>query len=197
MSPSVCLPLTTRRRDDALAPHPLAQGADQTRILAHALDEDGARTLQRGLDVAMPLAASTYFGGFRHRIERRIGDERIGQRLQARLARGLRLGAPLRLVGRIQVFQLDLGSGRGNGRAELRRQLALLLDAGQHRLAALLQLLQIAEPLLQLAQLRVIEPAGPLLAIARDERHGRALGQQFDHGRHLARRRRARPRSAD
>ena len=36
-------------------------------------------------------------------------EERIGQRLEPRLARDLRLGAALGPVGRVEVFQLDLG----------------------------------------------------------------------------------------
>ena len=63
-------------------------------------------------------------------------------------------------------------------RRQLRRQLALLVDALEDGRAAILQLAQIAEPLLELAQLRVVEPAGLLLAVARDERHGRALAEQ-------------------
>ena len=133
-----------------------------------------------------PLPASTYLAASATGSSSRVGQQRVAQRLQSRLARDLRLGAALRLVGRIQVFQLDLGLRIRDGARQLRRQLALLLDALQHRGAAVLQLAQIAEPLLQLAQLRVVEAAGLLLAVARDERHGRALAQQVHGGRHLA-----------
>ena len=59
------------------------------------------------------------------------------------------------------------------------------LDALDDRRAAILQLTQIAEALFELAQLGVIESAGALLAIARDERHARALVEQPDGGRDL------------
>ncbi len=70
---------------------------------------------------------------------------------------------------------------------QLGRELALLLDALEHRGAAVFQLAQIDQALGQRAQLRVVEPAGLLLAVARDERHRRAFVEQR-HGRgHLAR----------
>ena len=50
-----------------------------------------------------------------------------------------------------------------------------------------LQLAQIDQPLVELAQLRVVEAAGRLLAVAGDERHRRAFVQQLDGGGHLRR----------
>ena len=65
-------------------------------------------------------------------------------------------------------------------------ELALAADRLQHRGPALLQLAQVAQPLLQRAQLGVVERAGDLLAVAGDERHGGAAVEQL-HGRaHLA-----------
>ena len=180
------LALCYRRRDDALAPHPFAQAANQTRVLAEALDQNGAGAVQRGLGIGDALAGINVFAGLGRRIEHRVTEEGIRQRLQPRLAGDLRLGAPLRLVGRIKIFQRHLGLGRRNGRTKLRRHFALLVDAREHRLATLLQLPKVFESLLQLAQLRVIEAAGPLLAVAGDERHRRTLGQQIDNSRHLA-----------
>src|SRR5262249_1331671 len=43
----------------------------------------------------------------------------------------------------------------------------------------------IGESLLELTELRVVEAAGLLLAVARDERHGGALAEQLDRRRHL------------
>ena len=50
----------------------------------------------------------------------------------------------------------------------------------EDRGAALIELTQIDEALGKLAQLRVVEAAGDLLAIARDERHRRALVDELD-----------------
>ena len=59
-------------------------------------------------------------------------------------------------------------------------------DRLQDRGAAFLQLTQVAQPLLERAQLRVVERAGDLLAVARDERHRRAAVEQLDRRLHLA-----------
>ena len=59
-------------------------------------------------------------------------------------------------------------------------QLALLLDRGQDRIAPLVQFAQINQPLGQVSQLRIVEPAGDFLAVAGDEGHRRAFIQQPD-----------------
>ena len=51
--------------------------------------------------------------------------------------------------------------------------------------APLLQLAQVAQPLLERAQLGVVERAGRLLAVAGDERHGGAAVEQLDRRPHL------------
>jgi hypothetical protein len=63
--------------------------------------------------------------------------------------------------------------------------LALLDDAGDDRRAAFLEFAQVGEPLLERAQLRVVEAAGRFLAIAGDERNGRTLVEQLDRGADL------------
>ena len=56
----------------------------------------------------------------------------------------------------------------------------------EDRPAAVLELAQIGEARLQRAQLRVVERAGRLLAVAGDEGHGRTLVQKPDRGGDLA-----------
>ena len=56
----------------------------------------------------------------------------------------------------------------------------------EHGRAAVLELAQVAEPLLERAQLCVVEAARDLLAVARDERHGRPAVEQADGRGHLA-----------
>ncbi len=69
-----------------------------------------------------------------------------------------------------------------NRGCELRRELALLLDALQDRRAPLLEFAQVGEPLFEQAQLRVIKTSGGFLAIAGDEGHGGLAIQQGDGG---------------
>ena len=146
--------------EHAIAPFPLAQGTHQLGLLGHALDQDMAGAVERRLGIGHALLAVDELGGLGIGQQRRVGEQRLGQRLQAGLARDLRLGAALGAVGRVQVLQRHLGVGIVDGACQLRRQLALLRDALEHGGAPVLQLAQVAETLLELAQLRVVEPAG-------------------------------------
>ena len=65
------------------------------------------------------------------------------------------------------------------------RQLALLADRAEDRLAPGLELAQIGEPVCKGAQLGVVEPAGRLLAVARDERNRGAFVEQRRGGGYL------------
>ena len=65
-------------------------------------------------------------------------------------------------------------------------ELALRADRVEHRGSALLELTQVAQPLLQGAQLGVVEASGGLLAVAGDEGHRGAAVEQVDGGGDLA-----------
>jgi hypothetical protein len=86
------------------------------------------------------------------------------------------------LKGRYKVFQVLLGGGKFNRRAQLGRELALLFNAFEHGFAALFELAQVTQPVFEFAQLDVVQPAGGLLAVARDKGHGGAAVEQL-HGR--------------
>ena len=168
------------RRHEGVRPQAFAQGADQIRLLGHPLHEDlpgafedGTGVGKAGLGIDEGLG-----GGLRHLPG--IVQQPVEQRLDARLAGDLRLCSPLGLVGGVEILETGLGLGRLDGLAQGIVQLALLCDAAQHRLAALLQFAQIAQALFQLSQLAVVEAAGDLLAIAGDEGHGGPAVQQFD-----------------
>ena len=139
------------------------------------------------------VASATPFSAFDERCSdsvrhfRRIGEQRVRQRLKPRLFRDLRFRAPLRLVGQIDVFEPRLRIRRHDLRFERVVELALLADAAKDRGAALLKLAQIPQPLFQRAKLRVVEHAGDFLAVARDEGHRRAAVQKLDRRLHLLR----------
>src|SRR5205814_1264314 len=61
---------------------------------------------------------------------------------------------------------------------EIRIESALLADRVKDDRAAFLELSQIIQPLFKVTQLRVVQPTGSLLAIARDKRHRRATIEQ-------------------
>ena len=168
------------RGEAATAPHLLAQIADEVRVLGKALDEDRARAFQRGCGVGDALLGVDEGRSDRVRYLRRIGEQRIRQRLKPRLLRDLRLRPPLWLVRQIDVFEPRLRIRRHDLRFERGVELALLADRVEDRGAALFQLAQVAEPLLQRAQLRIVEHARRLFAVARDEGHRRAAVQKLD-----------------
>ena len=167
LGPVLLLALPHFGREHAFVPQPLAQGTDELGVLADALDEDVAGAVERGLGIRDAFVGRHELLRLSLRHQGRVLEEGISQRLEASFARNLRLGPPLRLVRRIQVFELDLGLGGVDRAGELGRQLALFLDALENSRAAILQLAQVAEPLFQLSELRVVEAAGLFLAVGR------------------------------
>ncbi len=172
-----------------LAPQPLAQSTDQLGVLGEALHQDLAGAIQGRLGV-LHRGDITFFGAqvvgrLGLRVQGGVGQQGVGQGLETRFASDLGLGAALLLVGQVEVFQALLGVGGLDQPGQLVGQLALLVDGGEHRGAALLQLAQVAQTLVELAQLGVVEPAGHLLAIAGNEGHGRPAVEQLQRGRDL------------
>ena len=168
--------------NDALLPHARAQFGQQLRGLGKTLDQNIARAFERGFHVGHAVFGRglviDVLRRFLLRIERGIGEQRIGQRLQPGLARNLRARAALGLIGQVDIFQRLLGRRRLDGAAQFVGELALLLDGRQDHRAPLFQFAQIKQPLFQIAQLRVVQIAGNFLAIARDEGHGRPFVEQ-------------------
>ncbi len=168
--------------NDALLPHARAQFSEQLRRLGKTLDQNIARAVQRGFHVRHAVLGRGFvvdiLRRFFLRIERGIGKQRIGQRLQPGFARDLRARAPLGFIGQVNIFQRLLGRRRLDGTAQFVGELALLFDRRQNNRAPLLQLAQIKQSLFEIAQLRVVEIAGNFFAITRDERHRRAFVEQ-------------------
>ena len=171
--------------------HVFAHRGEQVGVFGKALHQDLARTIERGLGVghtgvvdAIGVAEGLLqvLGGFVVGHQHGIGEQRVGQRLQAGFARDLRLGAALELVGQVEVFEPRLVFSTFDGGAQLGGHLVLLFDAGDHRGAAFLQFAQVVQALFEIAQLGVVERAGDFLAVARNEGHGGALIEQLDGG---------------
>ena len=160
--------------------HRLAQLPDQVGVLGEPLDQDGAGAFQGRGDVRDVLVEEALCSALR--ITRGVSEQQVSQRLQARLAGDLGLGPPFGLVRQVQVLEPGLGVRGADLRFELAGQLSLGGDLDEDRIPALVELAQVAEPLLERAQLRVVQGAGGLLAVPGDERHGRAAVEQFDRG---------------
>ncbi len=166
----------------ALCKHHLPHRFAQIGVLADHLGNNVAGAFQR-----LFHAVHTFF-----RIHKTTGEcfkpfggrllrpQIQGERFQPLLARHGGLGAALRPVGQIQILQLAFVEGRFNASFEFIGELALLGDGSKNRLAARHQIAEIAQLFFDTPDLNLIEIAGGLLAIARDERHRAAIIQQFD-----------------
>ncbi len=135
----------------------LTQLAQELRIFGELLHQDLSCAIQRRLGVwrARILAILGRERGFQIlrrfglRVETGIRQQRLGQPIEARLASNHCLGAPLGLVGEVQVLQALLGVGARNGSLQLVGEFALLLDALENGGAPLFELAQIAQTLLE------------------------------------------------
>ena len=180
-------------RNDAPFPHARTQFGEELGGLGKTLDENIARAFERGFRVGNINGVRAICGRFHvHilqclllRVEGGIGEQRIGQRLQPGFACNLCTRAALGLVGQVDIFQRLLGGGRLYVPAQFIGEFPLLLDRGQDHRAPFFQFAQIEQTFFQIAQVRVVEIAGDLLAIARDEGHGRTFVEQRHSSSHL------------
>jgi hypothetical protein len=183
----VLLALDDFRADLTVLPRPFAQAVDERGVFGDRFHEDLARAVERGFHVGDAFLRIDESRCAFFRRDRRIVAQRERERFEAGFARDLRLGAALGLVRQIEVFEARLGVGFEDALAQGVVELALFVDAGEDRGAAIFEFAQVAETFFEQAQLRVVEPAGDFLAVARDERHGRAAVEQF-HGSFYLRR---------
>ena len=171
--PCPCAPATRAGR----ASTSLAQRADEVGILGEALDQDGARALERGRRRRRrPCSASTKPAAAASGSRLGSREQRVGQRPEPGLAGDLRLGAALGLERQVEVLEPRLGvGGRGSRLRAPRRACPARAMDFEHRGAPLLEFAQIGQPLLERAQLRVVErrrspPCGSARRTARSRR---------------------------
>ena len=86
---------------------------------------------------------------------------------------------------RERVFDALHDLGLVDLRAQVGRELALLFDGAQHLVLAGFEVAQVGQALVQIAQRRIVDAAGGLLAVAGDERDGVPLVYEVDDGRDL------------
>ena len=172
------LSLDRFRAQKRLVLHVSPDPADQVGVDGHGFADDVAGALERRLHV-LDLVGQVGQRRLR-RYERAVGQDRLGERAEAALAGDFRSRAPFGLEGQIDVFQFRLRGDAGDLRRQLVGQLALAANRIEDRAAARVEFAEIDEAFRQKPQLRVVEPAGRLLAIARNERHGRAFIEQSD-----------------
>ena len=159
-----------------------AHAAADVGVVADRLGDDVAGAGQGGLDVGHLFGQVGGGQGLGRLAAERLVEHQVGQRLQAALAGDAGAGAPLLLVGRVEVFQLGLGRGGLELRLEFGRQLALFRDTGDNGSAALVEGAGVFERLDDGAQLFLVEAAGHFLAVAGDKGQRVAVVEQGDGG---------------
>ena len=145
--------------EKALFLHACAQLGEQLRRLGKTLGEDVARAFESRFGIGHVDRLDGGGGGlhveifrrFKLRIERGVGKQRVGQRLQSGFARDLRLGAALGLKRQIDIFQRLLGNGPVYRSLQRIGEFALLADRSNYRVAALLHLTQIQQAFFEIA----------------------------------------------
>ena len=117
----------------------LPQLLAQVGLVRYLLGQDVAGPLKGVLHRLHPLVRGDEGGGFLLRVQlgAPLGRQAAGERLQAPLPGDGGPGAPLLLIGAVQVLHLRQGGRGGEGGGQLLRQLALGLDGGGHLTAAL------------------------------------------------------------
>ena len=152
------------------------------RGLVHGLGHDVARPLESFLGGRDAGVGTNVGFGLALRVGRRILNEKqVGQRREALLSRDHRSRPPLRTVRQIEVFECRHGCGGVDRRLEVRRQ---EIPLGERREDCLLPLGECGELLVAVADRRdghLVKRSGHLLAVARDERNGRAVLEETNH----------------
>ena len=180
----------------ALGPQPFPQRGGQVGVLRDALHQDGAGTGERRGGVPDRVFGVEVLGRFAFRVQLGALEQGVGERLQPGFAGDLRLGAPLGFEREVDVLQPGFGVGADDGGLQFRGQRTLGGDRFEDGPTAVLELAQVAQPLLELAELGVIQRPGGFLAVPGDERHGGPGVEQVHGGLDLpGRARRARRRS--
>ena len=176
------------RVDAAESVRLFAQPAACLHVLRPLLGHDVAGALEGGLlvrHVVLGIDERPQHLGPRP-AQRLLLQQQIRQRLQPALASRRGPCPPLGFERQIQVLQHLLVLALLDLLSQLRRQQPLLVDRPQDRGLASSQLMCLGQRILDHPQRRLVQPAGRLLAIARDEGQRVAVLQQLDGGPHLA-----------
>ena len=167
----------------ALAQHQLTKGFADRCVVGDLLGDDVAGALE-----GVPGGFHALFGIDIRRGRLQgigtvppLGEEKLRQGRQPLFPGHGGAGAPLLLVGAVEILHLSQRGGLVDGGGELLCQLALALNGVFDLLPALFQVPEVLQPLLQGAQGGVVHGAVELFPVAGDEGDGVALVQQVYH----------------
>ena len=164
-----------------------AQAGDVLGVVGDDLGHDVLRALQRILRRGVSRLRVHEAGGHGQRIlgAAALREDEQRERLEPGVARLRGAGGALLPVRLVQVLDALHDRGLVDLRAQVGRELALLLDGAQYLVLASLEVAQVGQALVQIAQRRIVDAASGLLAVASDERDGVPLVYEVDDGRDL------------
>ena len=143
-----------------------------------------ARASSGGGDLLLLVHEGT---GGRHGIEGRIlGQQGLGQGLEAPLAGDDRAGAPFRPEGQVHVLELGQGLGGPDPGFELFREELTLIQGFEDGLASLAKLGELLGAIPDGGDRHLVQRPRGLLAVPRDEGHGGAFLEEGQGGLDLA-----------
>ena len=163
----------------------LPQGLADVRVIGKILSDDVVCALQGFFCGVYPLFRVNIVQRQSLGIPAVLGKNRLCQGLQSLLPGDRATGAPLLLVGSVQVFHLGHGPGGIDGGRELQCQLALIFDGLFHLVPAILEITQVGEPGFQGTQGGVVHGAVHFLPVPGDKGDGVALVDQAHHIFHI------------
>ena len=165
----------------APAGHQTAQILPDLRIIGKILSDDIAGTLEsffNGIDTLLRVDVILCKNG---RILTVLGEDSLRQRCQALLPGHGATGAALLLVGPVQILHLGHGGRIVDSGGQLLCQLALIFDGTLYLVTALLEVPQIGQPGLQIAQGGVVHGTVHFLPVPGNKGNGVALVDQGHH----------------
>ncbi len=179
------LALFDARHHPALRPKPLPQRRRQVGILRDALNQNGTGTGERRGGVPDRVFGVEVLGRFALRVQLGALEQRVGEGLQSGFAGDLGLGAPLGFEREVDVLEPRLRVGPDDGGLQFRGQRTLRGYRFKDCPAPVFEFAEVPEPLLQIAQLGVVQGPCGFLAVPGDEGHGGSGVEQVDGGLHL------------
>ena len=174
------------RLEPGVAPQPLAKLPHEHRVLGPFLHENLACTVQGCLFVGHTPGGVHVTGSHNRGNLRRICQQGVRERLEPGFARDLRPGSALGFVRQVEIFESGFCLSSQNACLEFWTELALLLDALQHRSPTRLQLPEVSESFLQQAQLPVVEATGRFFPVPGNKRHSGSAVEQIRSRGHLS-----------
>ncbi|MNC26112.1 hypothetical protein D3C75_742300 [compost metagenome] len=164
---------------NTLAGRILADPRADRRIIGNVLGDNIHRTLQRQLGTLYTFVCIYIFSGlFKRKTLPALLHHPIRQRLQPFFLSHTCSCLTLLLEWTIQILHFLQLDRLHNLRMQLRRQLALLLDAADDILLPVTQIAQVAQPFLDIAQRIFIQLTGHFFTVSCDKRNGIPFIQQ-------------------